>query len=91
VDPNTKQPVQVVLELDPTGAAGALLQGQTQAAAIGGTAVLQKATLRAKPGEYQLVVTALNAHLVSCAKSSAVRALQLLRAGLQLLSGHAFI
>jgi hypothetical protein len=58
------QPVQVVLDLDPTEAAGALLRGQTQAAAINGTAVLQKATLRAKPGEYQLVITALNAPLV---------------------------
>jgi hypothetical protein len=54
----------VLITLSQTGPAGAVLLGQTQAAAINGTAVFRKATLRAKPGEYQLIVTALNAPLV---------------------------
>jgi hypothetical protein len=58
------QAVQVTLALNQTGAAGAQLLGQTQAAATNGVAMMQKATLRARPGEYQLVVTALNAPLV---------------------------
>jgi hypothetical protein len=66
VDPThtKKEPVQVTLALNQTGAAGAALLGQTQAAAFNGVAVMQKATLRARPGQYQLIVTALDAPLV---------------------------
>jgi hypothetical protein len=62
VDPVTGKAVQVQLSLsNMSGAAGALLLGQTQAAADDGIAILKDVGLRAPPGDYHLILEALNA------------------------------